>query len=182
MAGRAANIRGAGATTTANANLCALFDDLVDIDAYYTYKGSLTTPDCYESVTWIVFKDPITAKPVQVIEAQVQCHAFNIASFNVLSVAISSSRTSAKCSITTENSWWTTSGVSSPSTGGCLGAPSSRTKRVCVYCCNLLHAKKLVFVFSSILYFEFEIYSLAGFCVLLLYRYKPYILMLGYST
>nr|AFV46144.1 cytoplasmic carbonic anydrase [Portunus trituberculatus] len=33
--------------------------------SYYTYSGSLTTPPCYESVTWIVFEQPI-----QVFEAQ----------------------------------------------------------------------------------------------------------------
>ncbi|CAF3771005.1 unnamed protein product [Rotaria socialis] len=28
-----------------------------DTQAYYTYKGSLTTPMCYESVCWIVFRE-----------------------------------------------------------------------------------------------------------------------------
>jgi len=26
--------------------------------AYYTYKGSLTTPGCYESVRWVILKKP----------------------------------------------------------------------------------------------------------------------------
>ncbi|XP_031572161.1 uncharacterized protein LOC116306277 [Actinia tenebrosa] len=29
--------------------------------SYYTYKGSLTTPGCYESVRWVVLRTPITA-------------------------------------------------------------------------------------------------------------------------
>ena len=37
-------------------------------DDYYRYNGSLTTPPCYESVIWTVFKDPITMSQAQVID------------------------------------------------------------------------------------------------------------------
>ena len=33
--------------------------------SYWTYLGSLTTPPLYESVTWIVFKQPIEISSVQ---------------------------------------------------------------------------------------------------------------------
>ncbi|XP_054712484.1 carbonic anhydrase 1-like [Uloborus diversus] len=36
--------------------------------SFWTYSGSLTTPPCYESVTWILFKNPIT-----VSEEQLNC-------------------------------------------------------------------------------------------------------------
>lgn len=36
-----------------------------DIQQYYTYKGSLTTPGCYESVQWFVFNDSFKISPSQ---------------------------------------------------------------------------------------------------------------------
>jgi len=33
--------------------------------SFWTYLGSLTTPPLYESVTWIVFKQPIEVSPIQ---------------------------------------------------------------------------------------------------------------------
>ncbi|XP_056023080.1 uncharacterized protein LOC130055221 [Ostrea edulis] len=30
-----------------------------DVFQYWTYQGSLTTPPLLESVTWIIFKDPV---------------------------------------------------------------------------------------------------------------------------
>ena len=41
--------------------------DLVpDLVPYYTYKGSLTTPNCYESVQWIIAKSKIHVTSKQV--------------------------------------------------------------------------------------------------------------------
>lgn len=34
--------------------------------AVYRYEGSLTTPPCSEIVNWLVFKQPVTASPVQI--------------------------------------------------------------------------------------------------------------------
>jgi len=36
-------------------------------DSFYRYSGSLTTPECQESVTWTVFDTPITISPHQVL-------------------------------------------------------------------------------------------------------------------
>ena len=35
---------------------------------YWTYPGSLTTPPCNESVTWILFKEPIEISAEQVTQ------------------------------------------------------------------------------------------------------------------
>jgi len=31
-----------------------------DLTRYWTYRGSFTTPPCYETVTWIIFHEPIS--------------------------------------------------------------------------------------------------------------------------
>jgi len=36
------------------------------MDKFYRYKGSLTTPPCYESVTWTVFENKIKLSSDQV--------------------------------------------------------------------------------------------------------------------
>lgn len=36
-----------------------------DTTQYWTYLGSLTTPPCFESVTWVVFKEPIEVSEAQ---------------------------------------------------------------------------------------------------------------------
>uniref|UniRef100_A0A1I8Q6R1 Alpha-carbonic anhydrase domain-containing protein n=1 Tax=Stomoxys calcitrans TaxID=35570 RepID=A0A1I8Q6R1_STOCA len=38
----------------------------VDIDKFYTYKGSLTTPPCSEAITWVLYPDPIPISPKQI--------------------------------------------------------------------------------------------------------------------
>ena len=50
--------------------LASLIPDFASVNApYFTYKGSLTTPPCYESVQWIVLENPIS-----VTESQVSFH------------------------------------------------------------------------------------------------------------
>ena len=38
-----------------------------DTTRYWNYSGSLTTPPCFESVNWIVFKEPIEVSEKQVM-------------------------------------------------------------------------------------------------------------------
>ena len=49
-------------------------DDLVpDLAPYYTYGGSLTTPNCYESVQWIVLRSKIRVSKKQVSKQVLAC-------------------------------------------------------------------------------------------------------------
>lgn len=55
--------------------LVELVPDLASKNApYYTYKGSLTTPPCYESVQWILMKNLVS-----VTESEVSVEAIMIA-------------------------------------------------------------------------------------------------------
>ncbi|XP_055681739.1 carbonic anhydrase 2-like [Lutzomyia longipalpis] len=46
---------------------CLSWMNLQDLSKhYYTYKGSLTTPPYYESVTWIVYKSPVYVSSRQI--------------------------------------------------------------------------------------------------------------------
>lgn len=47
--------------------LASLLPDENQMERFYTYKGSLTTPPCSEAVTWILFPDPLPVSLAQVI-------------------------------------------------------------------------------------------------------------------
>ena len=52
-----------GARKVKRLYLYELIPELSDLSkaSFYSYKGSLTTPPCYQSVRWIVLKTPIAA-------------------------------------------------------------------------------------------------------------------------
>ncbi|KAL9894013.1 carbonic anhydrase 9 isoform 2-T2 [Glossina fuscipes fuscipes] len=53
------------ATLNVTFSLSSLINS-VDVDKFYTYKGSLTTPPCSEAVTWILYPDPIPISAKQI--------------------------------------------------------------------------------------------------------------------
>ncbi|KAJ7373218.1 Carbonic anhydrase [Desmophyllum pertusum] len=68
-------IEEAGAHVIMRAFLYDLVPQLRDLSktSFYSYKGSLTTPPCYQSVNWIVLKKPIAAGE-RVFEAMRDLH------------------------------------------------------------------------------------------------------------
>ena len=56
-------------TPADNLTLADLVPDLAEEHApFYTYKGSQTTPPCYETVQWIVMKNQVSVTRDQVIQ------------------------------------------------------------------------------------------------------------------
>lgn len=51
-------------------NLATLIGDQLDSEDYFTYKGSLTTPPCSESVTWVVLTKVLDMSHAQLKEFQ----------------------------------------------------------------------------------------------------------------
>lgn len=46
--------------------LASLLPPSEDMERFYTYKGSLTTPPCSEAVIWIIFPNPLPVSVSQV--------------------------------------------------------------------------------------------------------------------
>lgn len=46
--------------------IASLLPSVEEMERFYTYKGSLTTPPCSEAVTWILFPDPLGISVYQV--------------------------------------------------------------------------------------------------------------------
>ncbi|XP_055923691.1 carbonic anhydrase 2 [Eupeodes corollae] len=38
----------------------------IDLDKFYTYRGSLTTPPCSEAITWVLYPEPLPISPKQI--------------------------------------------------------------------------------------------------------------------
>lgn len=47
-------------------SLSSLLPPLEDMEHFYTYNGSLTTPPCSEAVTWIIFPNALPISAIQV--------------------------------------------------------------------------------------------------------------------
>lgn len=62
--------------------LSSLIPDVSSLDHYYRYDGSLTTPPCFESVIWTVFK-----KTIRVTQTQVRWYYFILAFSSLLQSA-----------------------------------------------------------------------------------------------
>ncbi|XP_018328024.1 carbonic anhydrase 15-like [Agrilus planipennis] len=48
--------------------LASILPPTEDLERFYMYRGSLTTPPCSEAVTWILFPNPMPVSVVQVIK------------------------------------------------------------------------------------------------------------------
>jgi len=60
-----------GNTTTASLDLIAA---LLPVNRdYYTYSGSLTTPGCYQSVTWMMLRTINTLSQAQLVQFRTVC-------------------------------------------------------------------------------------------------------------
>lgn len=66
-------------TPADNLTLADLVPDLAEEHApFYTYKGSQTTPPCYETVQWIVMKNQVTVTKDQVARTLIFAVFFNL--------------------------------------------------------------------------------------------------------
>ena len=61
-------------------SLYGLVSQLKDLtgSSFYSYKGSLTTPPCFQSVSWIVLEEAISARTKEVNDVLFQDSASNI--------------------------------------------------------------------------------------------------------